>query len=107
MSNIVGTYNAVGRPAGVRQLTVGNSVVGLDDASGGIPNGATRAIVYIADDDIRWTDDGVDPSSTFGLIFGPNSTFSVFELNSAQQIQAFKAIRVTTDAELNIAYYKA
>lgn len=105
--SIVGTYPAERKPAGVRQLVVSSDIVSLADATGGIPDFANRAVVVIEDDDIRWTDDGQDPTSTFGILYGPTASLSRFELVSREQIEAFQAIRVTTDAELNISYYKA
>ena len=101
----VGTYPAEKKPAGYRQLTVSSTAVGLADATGGIPAFATRAVITVEADAIRWRDDGVDPTSTVGM---PAAKDSSFELPSAESIADFKAIRVnTTDVKLNIVYYQS
>jgi hypothetical protein len=107
MSNIVGTYPAERKPIGYRQLEVGSTAVDLDDATGGIPAGATRAIIWVEVDSIRWRDDGEDPTSSVGMYVDKNLSF---ELLSAEAIANFKAIQAGTEedeAVLNIAYYKS
>lgn len=99
---IVGTYTLERKPKGFRTLTAGSTAVELSDSTGGIPKGATRAIISVADDAIRWRDDGTAPTATVGIYVAANASI---ELPSKEAIEAFQAIRVSTDAELNIAYY--
>lgn len=102
--SIVETFPAERKPAGYRQLAVSNTAVGLASATGGIPTYATRAVITVETDAIRWRDDGTDPSATVGMPVAANASF---ELSSAESIAAFKTIRVTTDAKINITYYKS
>lgn len=103
--SIVGTYPAERKPVGYRQLAVSSTAVDLADATGGIPKFAGRAVITVETDTVRWTDDGVTtPTATVGM---PAAKDTTFELPSAEAIANFKAIRVTTDAKINIAYYKS
>jgi hypothetical protein len=107
MSNIVGTYPAERKPIGYRQLEVGSTAVDLDDATGGIPAGATRAVIWVEVDSIRWRDDGEDPTSSVGMFIDKNL---YFELHSAESIANFKAIKAgneESNAKINIAYYRS
>lgn len=99
---IVGTYIAEKKPKGFRTLTVSSSVVDLADASGGIPKGATRAVVSVSVDAIRWEDDAGTPTNLLGIYGAVNG---LIELPSLESIVGFRAIRVTTDATLSINYY--
>lgn len=101
---ITGTYPAERKPKGFRTLDVSSTAVDLADATGGIPSSATRAIISVATDAIRWRDDGSDPTASVGIYVAANASL---EIPSRESILAFKAIRVTTDAVLNIAYYGA
>lgn len=105
--SIVGTYPAERKPVGYRQLEVGEEAVELADATGGIPNSATRAVIWVETDSIRWRDDGEDPTSSVGMYVDKNLSF---ELHSAESIANFKAIKAGTgdsNAKINIAYYKS
>jgi hypothetical protein len=87
-------------PKGYQQLTVSNTAVGLT-----VPAGATRAVVYVEAQPIRWRDDAVAPTSSVGV---PAIATNAFELPSVQSLNGFKAIRSgSTDATLNIVYYGA
>jgi len=100
-----GTYPADRKPMGYRQLTVSDSAIGLSSATGGIPQGATSAVVVVESQPIRARDDGAAPTSSAGMPFAATSRI---ELASNAQIDQFKAIRSgDTDAVLNISYYAA
>ena len=87
-------------PKGYQQLTVSTTAVGLT-----IPSGATRAVVYVESQPVRWRDDGVAPTSTVGV---PAVDTDAFELPSIQSVNQFQAIRSgASDATLNIVYYGA
>ena len=87
-------------PKGYEQLTVSTAAVGLT-----LPSGATRAVVYVEAQPIRWRDDAVAPTSSVGV---PAVATDAFELPSVQSINGFKAIRSgSTDATLNVVYYGA
>lgn len=99
-----GTYTLENKPLGYRQLSVSTSVVDLADATGGVPAGATRAVINVAGNDIRWRDDEGTPSSTVGVL---QKADTFIELPSIQSIHGFRAIRASADAVLNIVYYGA
>lgn len=92
------------KPKGYRQLAVSTTSVALSSATGGIPEGSTRAVVGVEANDIRWRDDGVAPTSSVGTLA---KSLTFFELPSLQSIYEFHAIRASADATLNITYYGA
>src|SRR5690554_5135931 len=104
---LAAAFRAERKPEGYRQLAVSSSVVDLADATGGIPQGATFALITVDDDEVRWRDDGGDPTSSVGMNADPSDDTRFIVLPSSEAIRNFKAIRVTTDAELNISYYSA
>lgn len=100
-----GNFTLERKPLGYRQLTVSTDVVDLTDATGGIPAGATRAVINVAAQDVRWRDDEGTPSSTVGVL---QKADTHFELPSLQSINGFRAIRAGgTDGVLNILFYGA
>lgn len=92
------------KPKGFRTLAVSSTAKALSEATGGVPKGATRAIVSVAVDALRWRDDSVAPTATVGVYAAVNG---LIELPSLESINGFRGIRVTTDVTLNIAYYGA
>ena len=102
---MTGVFTLERKPLGYRQLTVGATVVDLADATGGIPAGAKRAVCVVDADDIRWRDDAVAPTSSVGMLAADGAASDTFELPSLESINGFRAIRVSTDATLNILYY--
>ena len=103
----VGTTQANRKPEGYRQLTASTSAVALSEATGGVPSSAIYAVIVVSDDDIRWRDDGTDPTLSVGMVAANDDDTRLIVLNSRKQIDDFRAIRVATDAELNISYYSA
>ena len=99
---ITETIIAGRKPKGFRTLAISSTAKLLSEATGGIPSNAIRAIISVATDAIRWRDDGAAPTASVGIYVAANASI---ELPSRQAILAFQAIRVTTDATLNIAYY--
>jgi len=85
-------------PAGYEQLTVSSTAIPFAS----IPDKAGKVVISVEDDSIRYRDDGTDPTTTVGMVAYPGT---VIILNSKQAITKFKAIRITTDAELNCLYY--
>ena len=99
---IAETVIAARKPKGFRTLAISSTAKLLSEATGGIPKGTSRAIISVATDAIRWRDDGTAPTATVGIYV---AALASIELPSIEAIKAFQAIRVTTDAALNIAYY--
>lgn len=87
------------KPRGYQQITVSTTAVGLT-----VPAGASRAIVVVEAQPIRYRDDGTDPTSSVGMLCQANLRF---ELESQASMLAFKAIRQgASDATLSVSYYK-
>lgn len=86
-------------PVGYEQKTVSSSAVGFAS----IPPDANKAVVVVENANIRWRDDGTDPTSSVGTKSYVNTTITI---NGRDRISAFRAIRLsTTDAKLSINYY--
>ena len=84
--------------AGYQQLPVGATAVGLT-----IPAGAIQmAVAMVETDAIRYRDDGTDLTSTVGTPVQINVPITICR----GSLSKFKAIRVTTNATLNILYYR-
>ena len=102
---ISGIYELKGSPAGYEQVTVSDSVIGLDP-----PANATKAILGVEDNALRYRDDGEDPTASEGFLLktqGNNRAPHVV-LNSKEAIDGFNAIRDgAEDATLNVLYYKS
>lgn len=80
---------------GYQQITSLGSAVGLT-----VPTGATLALIQAEAQDIRWRDDGSNPTASIGMYLAAgNSVYYVGPLAT------FKAIEVTSGAILNILYY--
>lgn len=64
---------------------------------------ARKAIISVETDQIRFTIDGANtPTSAVGHLLNVGD-FLI--LNSAEELQRFLAIRVTTDASIKVTYY--
>lgn len=101
---ITGTYELKGKPLGYEQVTVSDTAVSLSP-----PDDATKAIIGVESNALRYRDDGTDPTSTEGFLLKTqgNNTAPHVVLNSKEAIQNFSAIRDgTSDATLNVLYYK-
>lgn len=94
----VETKKSAGTPCGYQQLTVGNSAVGLT-----VPLGASRAIIGVETQPIRYRNDGIDPTASVGFHVANGTTF---EIDSREGILALKLIRASSDSIVNITYYK-
>lgn len=87
------------KPLGYEQLTVSDSAVGLAS----IPAGASRAIVMVEAEPLRYREDGNDPTSSVGVLCVAATRF---ELESRQAILNFLAIRSgATDSVISVNYY--
>jgi hypothetical protein len=84
-------------PGGYTQVTSLATAAGL----GTIPNGVKLTLIQAEAQDIRWRDDGVNPTASVGMVLGAGQTL-VYNGNPA----AFKAIEVTTSAKLNVIFYR-
>jgi len=81
---------------GYRQVTNLSSAAGLPD----IPKEATLALIVPETQNVRWRDDGTDPTASVGMpIFVGASLSYDGDLNKIRFIQE------TASAKLNISYY--
>ena len=96
-----GTVDGEGlTPFAHETLTVGSTAVGLTSAT---YSDATRAEMTLETAQIRFWDDGTDPTSSVGI---PVYVGDPIVLNSAAQIANFKAIRTgSTSGTLSIQYF--
>lgn len=98
MSYITGTFPAGIKTKGYEQVEVGDSAIGLS-----VPSGATRAVVGVESQPIRYRNDGEEPTSSVGFLVKADVTF---ELHGNEALKNFQAIRSgETDGVLNIIYY--
>lgn len=96
------------RPYATEQKTVSSSAVSpttaLVDNTANYPDfKAAGAVIEVRGDSVYYTTDGSTPSSTNGILAYVGA---VIPIAGYQKIKNLKAIRVTTDATLNIQYYK-
>ena len=86
-------------PVGYEQKVISNSAVGFAS----IPSDANKAIIVVEDSNIRYREDGTDPTADIGTKAFQNTTIIVEGRN---RMSSFKAIRLSTsDAKLSINYY--
>lgn len=69
------------RPLGMRKYTLTSSALGLanDDASAGIPDGASRCTVVVENYDIRVRDDGTNPDASTGQLWKKDTGIIPYE----------------------------
>jgi hypothetical protein len=93
-------------PLGRAQLVV-SGVVGLSQAVNSlitltpIPNDAVMALIAVRGANIRWTDDGQTPTTSFGMLMHAGQEFAY-----SGNLSAIRFISVVGTATLDIGYYK-
>jgi len=80
---------------GYQQITNLSAAVGLT-----VPQGATRALIAPLSKDIRWRDDGVNPTASVGMPVTAG-TYLSYDGN----LQNIKFIETSASAEINVTYY--
>ena len=81
-------------------LAVSSTAVSLT-----VPARANAALITVESNSIRWWDDGSTPTSTTGHLATSGTQVMYFDTGDRDLIVNFKAIRVTSDATLQISYY--
>ena len=95
----IGTFTAEHRPKGYQAVTVSNTAIGLT-----VPGGASRAVIKVISNPLRFRDDGTDPTSSVGYSKVANDEFTL----SGDSMKAAKFIRSGgSDATLEVLYYAA
>jgi hypothetical protein len=89
-------YTPVFNPRGYVQVTNVSAAVGI----GALPDGATRASIQAESQDVRWRDDGTNPTTSVGMVLKANAT-----LDYAGDMAAIKFIETSASAKLNVAFY--
>lgn len=85
------------RPAGFQRITDLSSAVGLT-----VPSGATVAVIQADTQNVRWRDDGTDPTATAGiqLVKGGENA-----IRYDGDLKKIKFIEEAASAALNVSYY--
>jgi len=84
-------------PIAFEQLTSLSSAAGL---TAGTYSGATYATIQAEGEDVRWRDDGTNPTTSVGLTLYEGQTMNYFG-----DLSAIKFIEEAATAKLNVAYY--
>ncbi len=85
-------------PNGYQQLTGLSSAQSLT-----IPAGTRLAIFQAEAQNVRWRDDGINPTSSVGMLMQPGDVFIYTGMFTGATI---KFIEVTASAKVNVSYYK-
>lgn len=93
-SRIIDGYLA---PNGYQQVASLSSAAGLTPVAGSV-----FAIIQAESQQVRWRDDGTNPTTTVGMVLNPGENL-LYNGN----LGAIKFIEVTASAKLNVSYYKA
>ena len=88
------------RPLGYQQITSLSSATGLTVPTSATIGNPVLALISCEDQNVRWRDDGTNPTTTVGMLLTAGS-----ELAYSGDLGAIKFIEVTASAELNISYY--
>jgi hypothetical protein len=80
---------------GYQQITSLSSAAGLT-----VPQGATLALIVPETQNVRWRDDGTDPTASVGM-----PIFVGASLSYDGDFNKIKFIEVTASAKLNVSYY--
>ena len=65
-----------------------------------VPAGASLALIVPETQNVRWRDDGVDPTASVGMLVPANSSMSY-----DGDLKAIRFIAVASGAVLNVSYY--
>ena len=90
------TIQGYQKPLGHIQITSLGSAVGMT-----VPDKARLAIIQAQAQNVRWRDDGVNPTTSVGMIITAGD-----QLFYTGNMEAIKFIEVTASAVLNIAFYE-
>lgn len=89
-------------PLGYCQLTSVDASTLVSSCSGGIPAGATTALIVAEAQAIRYRDDGVAPTATVGMPLAVGVTILY-----PGTLGAVRVISQTAGAKVNVLFYKS
>ncbi|HMU86918.1 MAG TPA: hypothetical protein PKC11_04730 [Agitococcus sp.] len=93
----VATIPGYSKPLGYQQITSLGSAVGFSS----VPSRARLVMIQAESQNVRWRDDGVNPTASVGMVIVANDT-----LFYTGDFSAIKFIEVTGSAKLNIIFYE-
>lgn len=82
---------------GYSQITSLSNAVAI----GAIPNGAKKVLIQAEAQNVRYRDDGTDPTATVGMLLAAGST-----LEYTGPMSSLKFIEAASGAKLNIIFQK-
>lgn len=88
-------------PLGYCQLTSIDTAAKLSACAGGIPAGATSALIVAEAQAIRWRDDGTNPTASVGMTAAVGAPFYY-----SGTLSAFAVISATSGAKLDVSFYR-
>lgn len=88
--------DAIGVPMGYEKITGLSAAKGLTE-----PAYARYAIIQAQTQDVRWRDDGTDPTATDGMLLATSNAGFVY----TGDIAKIKFIEVSASAVLHVSYY--
>lgn len=83
-------------PLGYEQITDTDAAFGLT-----VPNGATSAVITAEAQDVRYRDDGIDPTASIGMPLAKG-----LPLQYSGTLSKITFIAQTNGAILNVSYYR-
>lgn len=81
---------------GYEQVTSLSSAAGLT-----VPAGTSYILIQAESQNVRWRDDGTNPTATVGMVLAAGSTLEY----DGSAPAALKFIEVAASAKLNVSYY--
>lgn len=81
---------------GFQQVTSLSTATGLT-----VPDNASWALIECESQQVRWRDDGTNPTTTVGHLMSPGD---ILEYDGTK-LSAIKFIEVTASAKLNVSFY--
>ena len=86
--------DAISAPQGYSQITDLSSAVGIRAKNGRF------ALIQAWGQNVRWRDDGTDPTTTVGMILAAGTSMPYYG-----DVKAIRFIETTASAELNVSVY--
>lgn len=94
---MAGIRDAIMQPKGYVKVTGLSSAVQL---SASVPSGASRCLLKVETQPVRWRDDGSNPTSTDGMLIDVGDEFWY-----TGQVKALRFIETAASATLHISFY--
>lgn len=86
---------AIFKNCGYQQITTLTTAQALT-----LPNGAQFAVVHAETQDVRWRDDGTDPTATVGMVIAAGAT-----MRYDGELSRVRFIEAAVGAKLNVTFY--